>query len=101
MNLKKHLGVWLTVAGLGLSFSSIAAQSHHGEGTVKTIDMKERKIELDHGPIKSIGWMAMKMFFDVEDRELLEEVEVGDQVEFEFVKTGDGRFVVTDIELKD
>ncbi len=77
-----------------------AAQSHHGVGTVTAIDKKGKKVEFDHGPIKSIGWMGMKMFFDVDDRELLDEIEVGDKVDFEFIKTRDGRFVVTDIETQ-
>lgn len=77
-----------------------AAQSHHGVGTVTAIDKKGKKVEFDHGPIKSIGWMGMKMFFDVDDRELLDEIEVGDKVEFEFIKTRDGRFVVTDLETQ-
>ena len=70
-------------------------------GTVETINTKERKIELDHGPIKSIGWMAMKMFFDVEGRELLEDVGVGDQVAFEYIETSDGRFVIIEMEPRD
>jgi len=78
----------------------VAAQSHHGEGTVTAIDKKGKKVEFDHGPIKSIGWMGMKMFFDVDDRELLDEIEIGDKVEFEFIKTRDGRFVVTDLETQ-
>ena len=77
-----------------------AAQSHHGVGTVTAIDKKGKKVEFDHGPIKSIGWMGMKMFFDVDDRELLDEIEVGDKVDFEFIKTRDGRFVVTDLETQ-
>jgi len=103
MKLKNTIATFLTILVLSMSLPSVllAAQTHHGVGTIKTINVKERTIELDHGPIKSIGWMAMKMLFNVEERELLEEVEVGDKVEFEFIKTSDGRFVVTDIELKD
>jgi len=75
-----------------------AAQSHHGEGTVTTIDKPGKRIEFKHGPIKSLGWMGMKMFFNVDDMDLLEDVKVGDKVDFEFIKTKDGRFVITDIE---
>ncbi len=84
----------------GRSLMLAAAQSHHGVGTVTAIDKKGKKVELNHGPIKSIGWMSMKMFFDVDDRELLDEIEIGDKVDFEFIKTRDGRFVVTDIETQ-
>jgi len=73
-------------------------QTHHGVGTVTAIDNKGKKIELKHGPIKSLGWMGMKMFFDADDRELLDEIEIGDKVDFEFIKTRDGRFVIIDLE---
>jgi len=78
----------------------VANQTHQGIGTVTAIDNKARKIELKHGPIKSIGWMGMKMSFDVEDADLLDEVAVGDKVDFDFIETRDGRFVVTDIETQ-
>ncbi|MCF6324004.1 MAG: copper-binding protein [Gammaproteobacteria bacterium] len=75
-------------------------QTHHGVGTVTAIDSKAKKIELKHGPIKSIGWMGMKMFFAVDDADLLDEVEVGDKVDFEFIETRDKRYVITDIEAE-
>ena len=77
-----------------------AAQSHHGEGTVTAVDEQGKRIELEHGPIKSIGWMGMKMYFSVYDAELLDEVQVGDKVGFDFIETRDKRFVVTDIEVQ-
>jgi len=75
-------------------------QTHHGVGTVTAIDNKAKKVELKHGPIKSIGWMGMNMFFNVEDKELLDEVEVGDKVNFDFIETRDKRYVITDIETE-
>jgi len=77
-----------------------AAQTHHGVGTVTQIDRKGRRVELKHGPIKSIGWMGMTMFFEVEDTDLLDEIEVGDEVGFDFIETRDKRYVVTDIETQ-
>jgi len=77
-----------------------AAQTHHGEGTVTAVDQKGKRIEFKHGPIKSIGWMGMQMYFSVDDAELLDGVRVGDKVDFDFIETRDKRFVVTDIEVK-
>ena len=77
-----------------------AAQSHRGEGIVTKIDKKGKKVELKHGPIKSLGWMGMKMFFEVDNEDLLEDVQVDDKVSFEFIETRDKRFVVTDIEVE-
>ena len=77
-----------------------AAQSHHGEGTVTAIDKAGKRIEFKHGPIKSLGWMGMQMYFSVDDAELLEDVKVGDKVDFDFIQTRDKRFVVTDVDVK-
>jgi len=76
----------------------VAAQSHHGKGKVTKIDKKGKRVELKHGPIKSIGWMGMQMFFDVDDADMLDDIKTGDTVEFEFIKTRNGQFVITDIE---
>ncbi len=116
MKLKSIITASMTVLALGASMVPVQAstenvvstqalmlasnQTHHGVGTVTAIDSKAKKIELKHGPIKSIGWMGMKMFFAVDDAELLDEVEVGDKVDFEFIETRDKRYVVTDIEAQ-
>jgi len=94
------LSMALLLSGLTALSASAAKQTHHGIGTVTAIDSKAKKIELKHGPIKSIGWMSMKMFFAVDDTELLDEVEVGDKVDFEFNETRDKRYVITDIEVQ-
>jgi len=77
-----------------------ANKTHHGTGTVMEIDKKAGKVKLDHGPIKSIGWMSMKMAFDVEDAAMLDDIKAGDKVGFNFIETRDKRFVVTDIEVQ-
>jgi len=91
---------WVSVFVFTMTSSVFATQTHQGEGEVVVIDVKGKKVKLDHGPIKSIGWGGMKMFFDVEDADMLEDIKVGNQVEFEFVKTKDGKFVITDLEPK-
>lgn len=102
MKLKNRIAVFLTILALCISLPSVlhAAQNHHGEGTVTAIDENGKRIELKHGPIKSIGWMSMTMFFEVEDADLLDEIEVGDKVDFDFIETRDKRYVITDIETQ-
>lgn len=116
MKLKSMIAASMTILALGAFMAPLQAnaensfskqtlmlasnQTHHGVGTVTAIDNKAKKIELKHGPIKSIGWMGMKMFFAVDDSELLDEVEVGDKVDFEFIETRDKRYVITDIEAQ-
>ncbi len=70
---------------------------HKGEGKVLQVKKRSGKVKLEHGPIKSIGWMGMKMVFDVENKKLLKGIKVGDKVSFEFYSAGDGRYVVTKI----
>lgn len=74
-----------------------AAQIHQGEATVKKIKKRSGKIQLAHGPIKSIGWMSMVMMFDVENKKLLSNIKAGDKVSFQFYATDDGRHVITEI----
>jgi len=76
----------------------VAAQSHTGTGKVTKIDKKGKRVELKHSPIKSIGWMGMQMFFDIDDVDMLDDIKTGDTVEFEFIKTRDSRYIITDIE---
>jgi Cu/Ag efflux protein CusF len=101
--LKNGIAVFLIIFALGVSLppTLYAAQSHFGAGTVTAIDVKGKRIELKHGPIKSIGWMGMKMHFDVEESDLLEDIKKGDMVDFKFIETRDGRYVVIDLEPKD
>ncbi len=102
MKLKTMIAVPITALVLSITAlpASATNQTHHGVGTVTAVDSKAKKIEIKHGPIKSIGWMGMKMFFPVDDVELLDEVEVGDKVDFDFIETRDKRYVITDIEAQ-
>jgi Cu(I)/Ag(I) efflux system protein CusF len=116
MKLKSIFAASMTILALGAFIAPVQAnaentqarqalmlasnQTHHGVGTVTAIDNKGKRIKLKHGPIKSIGWMGMNMFFNVDDADLLDEVEVGDKVEFDFIETRDKRYVITDIEAQ-
>jgi Cu/Ag efflux protein CusF len=71
-----------------------AAPTHSGEGTVEEINAKEKKIKLAHGPIPSLRWGAMSMFFDVADAALLRGLKPGDKVRFELRQEQSGRFVI-------
>jgi len=37
----------------------------HGSGTINTVDIATRKINVTHGPITELGWPAMTMDFAV------------------------------------
>src|SRR4030095_4000348 len=70
--------------------SGKAAQGtvHKGTGVVKKVDAAKGAVTLDHEPIKSVNWSAMTMTFAVKDKKLLDKLESGKKVEFEFVEKG-------------
>ena len=76
-----------------------ASGTHKGRGKVTQLDLPAGRVELDHAPMPSIQWPAMKMGFRVKDRALLEGLKPGDAVEFEMrgEPEGDGDYVILSI----
>lgn len=70
--------------------------THRGQGTVNGIDAKTGKINLSHGPIKSLDWPAMTMDFPVKDAAMLEGMQAGMKVDFEMEKA-DGKYRIISI----
>jgi Cu/Ag efflux protein CusF len=73
--------------------------SHRGEGKVTGVDSVKGRVELDHGPIPSMKWPAMKMGFAVTDKSALARLKKGDVVEFELRGEADknGDYVIEKI----
>ncbi len=65
------------------AFGQAAAQLHRGDGKVQAIDAKGGTIEIDHGPIATLQWPAMRMEFRVKDPSMLRGLKPGQAVEFE------------------
>jgi Cu(I)/Ag(I) efflux system protein CusF len=61
---------------------------HKGVGVVKKVDPAKSTVTLDHEPIKSMNWSAMTMSYAVKDKKLLDKLQTGKKVEFEFVQQG-------------
>jgi len=61
-------------------------KSYSAKGEVIAVDKGSSKVKLKHDAIPELKWPAMTMFFKVADKLLLDTVQVGDRVEFEFVK---------------
>lgn len=74
-----------------------ASNIHMGKGVVNKIDLQHGKVNLTHGPIKSLGWPGMTMDFKVKDVALLKRAKPGQKVNFEVVKEGPGEFFITRI----
>ena len=56
--------------------------AHRGRGRVIAVDAVKGRLELDHEPMPSMSWPAMKMGFAVRDRESLAKLRPGDRVDF-------------------
>jgi Cu(I)/Ag(I) efflux system membrane fusion protein len=70
--------------------------THHGKGKLTGIDPASGRVELEHGPIPSLKWPAMKMEFPVADKGQLARAKKGDVVEFELrgEPDKDGEYVI-------
>ena len=73
------------------------AVGHVGRGTVKQIDPKAGTINVGHGPIPAADMPAMTMEFRVANASLLERLQPGVEIDFEFVERNPGEWVITRI----
>ncbi|MFZ5503061.1 MAG: copper-binding protein [Pseudomonadota bacterium] len=74
-----------------------ATQGHQAEGVLNSIDLQNRKINLTHGPVKSLGWPGMTMNFSFKDAAILKGIQPGQKVAFEIVKEAPKKFYVSKI----
>ena len=79
------------------SMQPATAQGNIGVGTVNRVDIQNGKVNLTHGPIKTLGWPGMTMDFTVKDPAILNGINAGQKVAFEVVKEGPGRYYVAQI----
>ena len=93
----KHVLAYSLAVALGVSIATLAgAQTHKASGTVSKIDAQKSSVTIAHGPVQSLKWPAMSMRFSVKDKALLEKLQPGKKVEFEFVEEGKD-YIVTRI----
>jgi Cu(I)/Ag(I) efflux system protein CusF len=113
--MKKQIGI-LALLLAGAASLPLAAQpvedmaaqkkaeqaSHRGTGKVVSIDRAKLRIKLAHEPIKSLGWSAMTMGFNVAKASLLDGLKEGDAVQFELrqPKLDEPVWVIVKIERK-
>ena len=77
--------------------SQATAPAPMTDGEVKKIDRENGKITIKHGEIKSLDMPPMTMVFRVQTPALLEQLKVGDKINFAADKI-DGKFTVTKVE---
>ncbi len=83
-----------TMPGMGEAKQS-SVKTGTGTGTVTALNTSARKVTLEHGPIPSIPWPAMKMEFPVSPSVDLSKVKTGDKVEFTLSGSGSSYTVLT------
>jgi Cu(I)/Ag(I) efflux system protein CusF len=72
------------------------AAPHQATGTVRKVDPDKGVVTLAHDPVKSLKWPAMTMGFTVKDKTLLDKLQPGKKVEFQFVQQGKD-YVITGV----
>lgn len=74
-----------------------AAPNSMSSGEVKKVDKSAGKVTIKHGPLQNIGMDAMTMVFRVKDPAMLEQVKVGDKINF-VAEEPNGQLMVTKLE---
>lgn len=74
------------VAGAGAEYSAT------GDVTEVSAD----QVTISHGPVEALGWPAMTMSFEAPSGQMLEDVDVGDPVAFDFRQAGE-EYVLTSL----
>ena len=68
---------------------------HSGAGDIT--EVSGDRVTLSHGPVESIGWPAMTMTFRAGSPEMVQGLNVGDPVSFQFRQAGE-EYVLTSID---
>ena len=61
---------------------------HKASGTVTKVDRERSRVTIKHGAVKSLDWPAMSMTFAVKEKALLENLQPGRNIDFQFVQQG-------------
>lgn len=79
--------------------SKAPTQSHQGKGKINSVDVKAGKINMTHDPIATLGWPGMTMDFDVQDKDSLTKLKLGQKVTFKLIEARKGKYVISEIAL--
>lgn len=81
--------------GTGAQSAQPSGEVHSANGDITEISSD--RVTISHGPVESIGWPAMTMTFLAPSGQMLDGLNVGDPVDFQFQQAGD-QYVLTSIE---
>lgn len=78
----------LALLAAAVAFAACGPRLHHGQGTVRAVDVAGGEVTLEHGAMP--GFMdAMTMTYTVAEPSMLEGIEVGQQVDFAVAERGE------------
>lgn len=69
-------------------------QTVFGNGIVKAVDVKARRLRVSHGPIEALGWAPMTMEFDVLPGTDLNTINIGQNIHFSLSQSKVGDYVI-------
>jgi len=82
--------------GMDHSKMTVAATPGMTDGEVRKIDKENGKVTIRHGEIKHLDMPPMSMVFNVKEKAMLDNVQVGEKIQFIVIQDA-GKMVVTDI----
>lgn len=87
-----------SVLALGMAIGLVggASAEEYTSGEITKIDAAQKKLTIKHGELTSLDMPAMTMVFVVAEDSMIEEVTVGQKIEF-IADRVNGRITVTDI----
>ena len=77
------------------------AAVHAAEGTVNSVDVAARTVNLSHGPVASASWPAMTMSFTLANPQAAANLRPGQKVKFQFTIQSGMAATVTEISPAD
>ncbi|MGD9868023.1 MAG: copper-binding protein [Hyphomicrobiales bacterium] len=83
-------------AAIFLSLTGASVAQEYTSGEVTKIDAAQKKLTIKHGELTKLDMPAMTMVFVVAEDSMIEEVTVGQRIEFTADRVN-GRITVTDI----
>ena len=82
--------------GMALGLASGAYAQEYTSGEITKIDAAQKKLTIKHGELTNLDMPAMTMVFAVAEDSMIEQVKVGQKIEFTADRVN-GRITVTDI----
>lgn len=72
-------------------------KQHKASGTVTKVDREKSRVTIKHGAVATLDWPAMTMTFAVKERKLMEKLQQGKEVQFQFAQQGKD-YVITGVQ---